>query len=376
MIDFVTPCFVFDTDKLKNHVSNIKKEIGARAKICFAMKANQTLLPDLKEIVDCVEVCSPGEFRFCEKTNVDYKKIVLSGVYKEENDIDRIMGICKTDCVYTVESLTQAELLKKTALKHNLTVHVCLRLSCGNQFGMDEKDLCEIIEKRDSYPFDISGIQYYSGTQKKTEKILSEIQKLDEFILFLNEKYGFKTRRLEYGPALKVEYFKGKDESENQLQALSSALNRIDESVEIVLEIGRFLVANCGSYFTKIVDKKNTQGNDYLIVDGGINHLNYYGQLMAMKIPYYDFHKNSPNGKEQNYTVCGSLCTSVDVIVKSLPLDNAQIGDIIEFKNTGAYSVTEGIYMFLLRDMPRIYKIKNGKPSLEREFIKTDEIIF
>lgn len=376
MIDFVTPCFVFDTDKLKNHVLNMKNVLGERAKICFAMKANQTLLPDLKNLVDCVEVCSPGEFRFCEKTKVDYKKIVLSGVFKEETDLDRIMGLCKTDCVYTVESLTQANLLKKLATKYNITIHVCLRLSCGNQFGMDETDLFKIIETRQDYPFDISGIQYYSGTQKKTEKIVSEIKKLKDFINILNEKFDFKTRRLEYGPALKINYFEAKEDAENQLLALKQSLNEIDESVEIVLETGRFLVASCGSYFTKIVDAKITEGNNYLIVDGGINHLNYYGQLMAMKIPYHEFHKTSPSGEKKNYTVCGSLCTSADVIIKNLPLDNAQIGDIIEFKNTGAYSVTEGIYMFLLRDMPRIYKIKNGKPSLERDFIKTDEIIF
>ena len=72
--------------------------------------------------------------------------------------------------------------------------------------------------------------------------------------------------------------------------------------------------------------------------------------------------------------MCGALCTTADVLVKDLPLTDAAIGDVIAFEKTGAYSVTEGIGLFLSRDLPRIYKQEEGKRILLRDFIKTSEI--
>ena len=112
-----------------------------------------------------------------------------------------------------------------------------------------------------------------------------------------------------------------------------------------------------GEYMTKIVDQKKNDAVNVCIVDGGINHVNYYGQNMAMKTPilsYFPQHSLEEKAEEE-WTVYGSLCTVSDILLKKLPLTDARVGDYLVFHNIGAYSVTEGIYLFLSRKMPKIY---------------------
>ena len=113
---------------------------------------------------------------------------------------------------------------------------------------------------------------------------------------------------------------------------------------------------------------KTSKYGNYVIVDGGINHLVYYGQTMAMKIPYYELLPKVKTKEEETYNICGSLCT-----IKTRKLN---INDIFVFKNTGAYSSTEGINLFLSRDLPKIILIENNKCKLVRKDIKTSDINF
>ena len=139
---------------------------------------------------------------------------------------------------------------------------------------------------------------------------------------------------------------------------------------DIVFEMGRFLTASCGYYMTKIVDQKRKMMRLTCIVDGGINHANYYGQNMAMKTPILSLFlpQHSLEEKdEEEWTVYGSLCTVSDILLKKLPLTDARVGDYLVFHNIGAYSVTEGIYLFLSRKMPKIWistvKMRVQKPG-------------
>ena len=156
-------------------------------------------------------------------------------------------------------------------------------------------------------------------------------------------------------------------------------LDGLEFKSRIVLEMGRFLAAACGYYVTSIVDMKVNKEQPYIIMDGGINHLNYYGQAMAMKQPYCT--QLAPDGtektegKEENWNLCGALCTVSDVVVKRFPLHKPEIHDILVFERVGAYSVTEGIYLFLSRPLPRIYFwTKEEGLRLVRDGIHTDTL--
>lgn len=375
-----TPSFVFDIDALIERVNGIKSLLVHGEKLCYAIKANPFLVNDLKDVVDCFEICSTGEFRIAMRAGIPHEKVVLSGVYKEEGDIREVVGICKDKATYTVESPSQFQLLEKVANEYRLTLDVILRLSSGNQFGMDENTILGLFSTERN-ALKIKGIQYYSGTQKKRDKILKEIESIVDFANKL-EANGNTIERIEYGPGLRVAYFEGDEEVDEKaaIEEVSKAFAKSDNKREIVYEAGRFIAAYCGKYYTSIVDIKNTNGTQFCIVDGGINHLNYYGQTMAMKKPHIrqfssDFAEKK-DGEKQPCTICGSLCTVSDVLVKALPLEDVKSGDILEFARTGAYTVSEGIYLFLSRDMPRIYKKKEGKITLVRDVFCTDTLNF
>ncbi len=371
-----TPAYVFDIPSLKERAQKMRGILKG-IKLCYAMKANPFLIKELKNEVDCFEVCSHGEFRICKSKNIPAEKIVYSGVNKSEKETEEAVLYCKDKAVYTVESVLQYRLLQTLAEKFSLKLHVVFRLSSFNQFGMDEETILSLLEKSKDSALVFEGIQYYSGTQKKAEKIEKEIGMLKGFLSSIREK-GYSVNRLEYGPGLPVSYFEGENMISDMefLQRVSEEL-RENFDVKTVLETGRFLVADCGMYITGIADVKTNFSQKFVIVDGGINHLNYYNQMMAMKKPiieHFKAGKRQERGTEE-YTICGSLCTTADVLVRNYPLENAEIGDVLAFYKAGAYSVTEGIYLFLSRDMPRIYKIaEDGCVRLVRDGLQTDPI--
>ena len=386
-IEYGTPTYVFDIDELTKRIEKINEVVGEDINLCYAMKANPFLVDSMKSLVGKFEVCSPGEFAICEREHIEMNRIVLSGVNKEKSDIEHVMDDCKGVGIYTVESLNQFALLNECASSRKITISVLLRVTSGNQFGLDEEVIEQLISDREMYPYiDFKGLQCYSGTQKKKiSQIEKEIDWLDGICNNLKEKYGYEVRELEYGPGLPISYFEPDTDNDNfdLLQQFSDKLNDIRDKYEITLEMGRFMAATCGIYLSRIADLKTNNCQNYCIIDGGINHLNYYGQTMAMKFPKTDFvHMNTIStlldSEKENivpWNICGSLCTVADVIVKNLPLENAQIGDMIIFYNVGAYSVTEGIYLFLSRKLPKILTYDgNNKIKLIRDDLSTDVI--
>ncbi|MCD8096642.1 MAG: alanine racemase [Lachnospiraceae bacterium] len=368
-----TPSYVFDTDILQERVRMVSQKL-APAKLCYAIKANPFLIRAMDALVDRYEVCSPGEFHICVKNELDMEKIVLSGVYKAEADVRYAMeqGVRH----FTAESVSQFRLIQSCADKLGKKVDILLRVTSGCQFGMNEEDVRSLLREREQYPqAEIVGLQYFTGTQKKQiKKIAAELQYMEDFIRRLEAEEGFVTRTLEYGPGLGVPYFTKDDfEEDERLLDEFAALFTEERPYELVFEMGRYLAASCGYYMTKIVDQKKNDAVNVLIADGGIHHVNYYGQNMAMKTPVLSyFPQHLLQGEEEEWTVYGALCTTADILLKRLPLVDARVGDYLVFHNIGAYAVTEGMYLFLSRDMPRIYLYSEETgPELIRDTLET-----
>lgn len=378
-----TPSYIFDTDELCARVDAIQQILGCGVTVCYAMKANPFLISVLDKKLDKFEVCSPGEFAICEKEGINREKIVLSGVNKEKKDILYTM---KTGAVgiYTVESLNQLELINSCAVECGIKVKVLIRVTSSNQFGINERQVYEIADRKDELKgIIIEGIQCYSGTQKKKlSQIESEVVWLQAIAHTCEAEHGVKLNEIEYGPGLSVDYFvTDKCDAMNtdfdELKEFAAMIKEMSEKFNVTLEMGRYIAATCGVLISRIADMKMNDTTRYAIIDSGINHINYYGQAMAMKKPRCEFipmeyTEEFADGVDhdvevysqgvQPYNICGSLCTVGDVIVKNLELKDAKIGDMIAFYNIGAYSVTEGIYLFLSRRMPAIvmYSTKNG----------------
>lgn len=378
-----TPYYVFDTDEFAKRAAMIRAALdckgGRRIPLCFSIKANPFLLHRLPEDLDHVEVCSPGELEICIALGVKPESIIYSGVMKEKCDIERAVSYGAG--ILTCESIRHATLISEVMLEciqegahkaefAETKAHVILRLTSGNQFGMSLEDIEYIISHPDEFKgITVMGIHYYSGTQKSLRKINKDLEKIKSALTGLKEKYGFEPQLVEYGPGLCVEYFE-EDWQEREKQALDEAAEALREfAVEYPLgiEMGRFLAASCGKYYTQVKDLKSTGDANYAILDGGIHHLNYFGQRMAMQVPPIKVYagevseNDEKNGVEltelpdTDYTLCGSLCTVADVLVREVKLKKLELGDVLEFGHCGAYSVTEAPALFLSRQLPAIY---------------------
>lgn len=357
-----TPSYVFDLNQLRARVAAVKKgitRVGTR--ICFAVDANPFLVEALKDRVDGFVVCSPGEFHICEAAKVPMENVVVSGNYKATLDTARMMGEFEGKCIFTAESPEQMEVLQYCAKWQAQQVQVLLRLTSGDQFGMDEEALLQCLAKREAYEnLHIVGIQYHSGTQKKGRaQIGEELKMLDGLCQRLQREQGFEAKILEYGPGLGVPYFEGDEEEDPDqvIKELDGLLRELRFSGTVVLEMGRFLTALCGSYYTTVVDAKSQGGKDYCIVDGGINHLGYEGWEQGKRIPHCTHLPQAPDAQapEKPWTVCGPLSTPSDVLACQMPMQDPRPGDLLIFERTGAYAVTEGRYFYDSYDLPKIY---------------------
>ena len=378
---YQTPTFVFDVQALKERMKAVKEIVGEQVHICYSMKANPFLVPAMSECVEKLEVCSPGELSICEHLGVEMGKVIYSGVSKTIANIRQ--AVRDEVGIYTAESLQQLERINECGVEAGKKLPVILRLTAGTQFGMAKEDLCHAIRHREDYQgVMIEGIHYFAGTQrKKLEKQREELQMLAELIRELKEQYGFETGKLEYGPGLPVPYFEGESflDTLQPLKEIASDLQSIADMVELTVEMGRFYTAECGYYLTEVLETKAGHDVPYAILDGGMNHLNYLGQMMGMKVPLITHLKRNETGtsgaKSQEWCLCGSLCTTADVIVRKTAFEDLEVGDILVFKNIGAYSVTEGIHLFLSRTMPRIL-LWYGDNHIEmvRDFVESSDL--
>ena len=378
-----TPYYVFDTDEFAKRAAMIRAALdckgGRRIPLCFSIKANPFLLHRLPEGLDHVEVCSPGELEICIALGVQPESIIYSGVMKEKCDIERAVSYGAG--ILTCESIRHATLISEVMIEciqegayeaefAETKAQVILRLTSGNQFGMSLENIEYIISHPDEFKgIEVMGIHYYSGTQKSLRKINKDLEKIKSALTGLKEKYGFDPQLVEYGPGLCVEYFED-DWQEKEKQSLDEAaevLREFAEEYPLGIEMGRFLAASCGKYYTQVKDLKSTGDANYAILDGGIHHLNYFGQRMAMQVPPIKVYAGEVSENEEkngveltelpdtDYTLCGSLCTVADVLVREVKLKKLELGDVLEFGHCGAYSVTEAPALFLSRQLPAIY---------------------
>ena len=372
-----TPAYVFHLDEFRRRAELVKQAFGEKTGLCFSIKANPFLLAALPDVFDKIEVCSPGELTICEKTGADMGMVIFSGVNKTAADVERAMD--DHVGVFTVESLLHLQLIQESAAKRGIRVPVLLRLTAGSQFGMDEQEVLRIICDRDAYKgVEIVGLHYFSGTQKrKVALIEKELDYLLQFVAQVEQDHGFKLERLEYGTGLAVDYFAADaDELEmTRLEAVGAKIREVSEKIDLTVEMGRFFAAPCGYYFTKVMDTKTNMGVNYAIVDGGLNQLKYDGQIQGMQIPKISHIKLQDAAAEnmEKWTLCGSLCTTADVLTRNAELAGLSMGDVLVFERTGAYSVMEGMAVFLSREMPEVSLYSEAEGLVKvRQMLATD----
>ena len=370
-----TAFYVFDIGKLKARIAHLQAALPPEVVLCYAVKANTFITKELIDTIRRFEICSPGEAEICRAVGVPSENMVISGVYKTPEVMEAMVADPGFHPIYTVESLEQYELFRRLAKQYDRTLPLLLRLTNGSQFGINKGDIEAIVARRGETPeVDLLGVQFFSGTQKTSlKKLKREVGKLDDLLTLLEEKYGFVAQELEYGPGFPVNYFQSDELDEAELlSGFSELLRDMTHHPKITLELGRSIAASCGTYYTHIVDLKRNQEQNYALVDGGMHHLVYFGQHMAMKQPFFHVCGKEELPATDQWNICGSLCSMNDVMTKQSPLPDLALGDVLAFENAGAYCMTEGISLFLSRDIPAVYlMLENGTAVQVRKAFDT-----
>ena len=188
-----TPCYVFDINELKKRVTYLKTNLPDNINLCFALKANPFLATSLKNMVNKFELCSYGEYKIAANSGIKPAQMVVSGVYKNYEELKEIISLKEPKILITIESLNQLDMIEKIGQELKITIKVLLRLTSNNQFGLSKNEVIKILENRYSYQYlNIIGLHYFSGTQHFLLKhIKKDIDYIDEFLTELKNNLGY-----------------------------------------------------------------------------------------------------------------------------------------------------------------------------------------
>ena len=372
-----TPYYIFDSEVFAESVRKVQNALPG-IPLVYSIKANPFILTGpLPDEITRFEVCSPGELSIVERLHIPPEKVLYSGVMKELSDIRE--AIRYGSDILTAESIRHVELLEEGAECESVSgkLNVILRFSAGSQFGMSEEDLLDVLSNKESYKhLNFMGLHYFSGTGKtRGKKIEKDLKEVREILAVLKEKTGFQPEIVEYGAGFAVEYFNPplQDKDDQILNEAAPILRAFAEEYPLSVEMGRYFAATCGEYHTAVCDIKSNRGVNYVILDGGMHQVNYFGQMMAMKMPPVRQEKKR-DGEEEIYTLCGSLCTTADVLARDISLSPLEIGDELVFERTGAYSAMEAPALFLSRRLPELWLDTGSELRLIRDADAADLI--
>jgi diaminopimelate decarboxylase len=383
-----TPAYVFSGAEFAERAEAVRDILGKDIGLCYSMKANPFLLEVLPDVFRAVEVCSPGELEICIRRNIPGERIIYSGLNKGADDTARAVSYGAG--IITAESRKHLELISRASAEAGTVSKVLVRISADSQFGIDRREAQEILKNHEAYPaIQFAGLHFFTGTQKrKPKEIVRELTFLGSYLEETRELSGLELEKVEYGTGLPAYLFIDKeinglsDAEEKELgflREIAPSLRELAEKCELTIEMGRFFAASCGHYFTRTVDMKVNDGTGYAIIDGGSHQIRYYGQMQGMQIPFIDHISengtDSPDtqvGEALKWTVCGSLCTTADVLARNAEFRDLKEGDVLVFHKAGAYSLYECMSLFLSRDLPRIYLHDGEKLIMCRDRMETN----
>ena len=352
--NFNTPFYLYSSKTLINNYKLLQKMLnGINFLIAYSVKANSNLSV-LKTFAKCgagADVVSIGELKKTLKAGIPCNKIVYSGVGKT---IDEIVFALKNKIEqFNVESIEELETIAKIAEQTNTSANIALRvnpdISAGghpkistgkktDKFGVpisEAKNIYELAKKFKSLK--IVGIDIHIGSQirhltpfkKAFKKVLSFCIELD--------KLGFNIKNIDLGGGIGINYDTDEQDQKFLIEYTSLIKSTFKKTnKKIIIEPGRFLVANAGILVASVLYKKTIDGKNFLIIDAGMNDL--------LRPALYDARhvirplKKVKNNTVKKFEVVGTVCESADILVKNANIyKSVQQGDYYFIDKAGAY---------------------------------------
>ena len=369
-----TPFYAYDRELITQRVQLLRSRLPAEVHIHYAMKANPMpeVVRHLAALVDGLDVASAGELRIALACGTDPGTISFAGPGKTDSELAQAVA---AGIVVNLES--ERELERVTALGRDRGVRprVAVRVnpdfelkSSGmkmgggpKQFGVDAERVPEMLARMGRLDVDFRGFHIFSGSQNLRAEAIGEAQeKTIALAVKLAEHAPSPVRLLNIGGGFGIPYFPGERALDlatvgANLRELLSELPRRLPGARVVIELGRYLVGEAGIYVCRVVDRKISRGQVFLITDGGLHqHLaasGNFGQVIRKNYPVVVGNR-VVGDKREVVNVVGPLCTPLDLLAERMEMAQADVGDLIVVFQSGAYGLSASPTAFLSHPAP------------------------
>jgi diaminopimelate decarboxylase len=371
-----TPFFAYDRRLIAARVDLLRRHLPKSVALHYAIKANPmpAVVQLLAGLVDGFDVASAGEMRVALDTGISPSRISFAGPGKTDQELVQAIAAGITIDIESPNEMrriaTQARRLGKTppvGLRINPDFEVKgsgMRMGGGpQQFGIDAEDAPAVLRELGTLGLDFVGFHIFAGSQNLRADILADSQERTiELALSLAAHAPQPVRHLNIGGGFGVPYFP-KDTpldlpavGQNLAQLIEHRLAPKLPDTRVIVELGRYIVSEAGIYVARIVDRKTSRGQVFLITDGGLHHQlaasGNFGQVIRRNYPVAI--GNRMNGTPtESVNIVGNLCTPLDLLAHKVELPRAEIGDLVVVFQSGAYGLTASPVNFLSHPLPQ-----------------------
>jgi diaminopimelate decarboxylase len=376
-----TPFFAYDRAKITERVGEVRRLLPEGIGLSYAIKANPmpAVVQHLRRLVDGFDVASAGELSTALDTAMPADRISFAGPGKRPAELTQAVAAGVT---VEIESETEAHRLIAIAEELGIRPRVAIRVNPdfqvkgsgmrmgggAQQFGIDSERVPALVKELAIADVDFLGFHIFAGSQNLKADILCEAQrKTVELALALAHDSPLPVRYLNLGGGFGIPY--GERDEPLDLAAIGDNLaGLLDQLVRpnlpdarVNLELGRFLVGEAGVYVTRVVDRKESRGHVFLVVDGGLHHQlaasGNFGQVIRRNYPVVIGNRmgvgpGEPDSDAETTNVVGVLCTPLDLLADRVELPVAEIGDLVVVFQAGAYGLTASPTAFLSHPSP------------------------
>ena len=364
-----TPFYAYDRGLLRARVAQLRAALPRAIKLHYAMKANPmpAVVGLMAGLVEGIDVASAGELKVALDAGASPLEISFAGPGKRDPELRQAVA---SGVLINVESMRELPVLAQAAQDLGLPARVAVRVNPDfelkgsgmkmgggpKQFGVDTEVVPHMLAWIGREGLAFEGFHLFAGSQNlRADSICEAQQKSYELALRLAQDAPTPVKFLNLGGGFGIPYFPGEQSLDLapiglNLQALAERCARELPLAHIVIELGRYLVGEAGVYVTRIVDRKVSRGQVYLVADGGLHHhlsaSGNFGQVVRKNYPV-TIGNRAASAEREVASVVGPLCTPLDLLADRMDLPVAQIGDLAVVYQSGAYGASSSPQSFL-----------------------------
>ena len=369
-----TPFYVYDRSVISRQIAALRGAFPAEVELHFAVKANPMpeLVKYIAPLVDGLDVASAGELATALGAEPRGGRISFAGPGKTMTELAQAIT---AGIVINLESARElrdvAELAAARGVRPTVAVRVNpdfelkssgMKMAGGpKQFGVDAEAVPQLLRQMASLPVEFVGFHIFCGSQNlRPSAIVESQQKAVELAIQLAEHAPTPVRLLNVGGGLGIPYFPGEQRIDLRLigEELGSRVARVHGALpgaKLVLEMGRYLVGEAGIYVCRVIERKVSRGNVFLVTDGGLHHhlaaSGNFGQVLRKNYPVLVANRVRGTSREV-CSVVGPLCTPLDLLADRMEMARAEEGDLVAVFMSGAYGLTASPLGFLSHPPP------------------------